>query len=129
MLKLFASIGILIVLTCRINAEPLPIKNYKRTFDTYQEYSQHLALLISRAGGAAWIATSRLNDGDITNSLFLSRYRQVQVAVLLASNSVKHFSSQFPWLQAHQIPVGLTKKNLFKTWPTFVIIDGSLLLA
>ena len=129
MLKLFASFGIYLFFACTANAEPFAIKNYRRSFSSYQEYSQHLSLLISRAGGAVWIASSRLNDGDITNSLFLSRYRQVQVAVLLASKSVKHFASQFPWLQAHQIPVGLTEKNLFRTWPTFVVIDGSLLLA
>ncbi|MFK7825115.1 MAG: hypothetical protein AB8G05_13245 [Oligoflexales bacterium] len=129
MLKLHALIGILLAFTCRSYSRPLVIKNYNRSFETYQDYSQHLSQLISRAGGAVWIASSKLNDGDITNSLFLSQYRQVQVAVLLASNSIKHFSSQFPWLQAHQIPVRLTKQNLFRTWPTFIIIDGSLLLA
>ena len=129
MLKLLALIGILVLLTGKSYCKSFAIKNYHRSFDTYQEYSQHLSQLISRAGGAIWIASSRLNDGDITNSLSLSQYRQVQVAVLLASNSIKHFSSQFPWLQANHIPVGLTKKNLFKSWPTFMIIDGSLLLA
>lgn len=115
--------------SARVSAEQSSLKNYRRSFTSYEEYSQTLSQLISSAGEVVWIASAQIDDGDITNSLFLSRYRQVQVAVLLAAQSIKHFSSQFPWLQAHQIPVGLTKQNLFKTWSTFIIIDGSLLLA
>lgn len=97
-------------------------------FQSYQKMQVYLDDLFAKSQTSIWLASEELADSNLTTSLYLAKYRNVQTVILLGKNKTRDISSQFLLLEKNQIPVATTQKSFFKKWPTYILLDGKLYL-
>ena len=92
----------------------------------YPEFVRNIQNLIGRGSAKVWLATRMLSDSAISTSLYLSRYRGAQVAVLLSQKFKTHYLSQWAVLRKNNIPVVTVDDGFFKNWSSMIIVDGAV---
>jgi hypothetical protein len=93
----------------------------------YGSFRDFLLSEMAKAQRRVWLYTEYLSDGDISSSLFLAKYRKLDVQVLLGSQKAQKYMSRLSNLKANQIDVFLKPKNFRIDDHTVMLIDDRLL--
>lgn len=91
----------------------------------YPDLARHIQNLIGKGTTKIWLATRMLSDSAMSTSLYLSRYRGMQVAVLLSEKFKNHHLSQWAVLRKNNIPVAIVEDGYFKYWSSMIMVDGA----
>lgn len=101
-------------------------QNYKvADFSSYKQMKNSLLDIIGSAKNRVWLYTDYLTDGEIVTSLYIAKYRKIDVAVVLGPEKVYGYMSRINYLKSHKIPVFLYRgPNDSKT--SRVLVDTKL---
>lgn len=99
---------------------PLPAVIQMREFP---ELRNEVLKLIAKAKQRVWLATDYLSDGEIVTALYLARYRNLDVQVLLGKKRATEYLSRLHDLKKNETPVFLQPEGLFDANTSALVID------
>lgn len=77
----------------------------QKAVSTYPALRTELLTLISKAQHRVWLFTDYLTDGEIASALFLAKYRNVDVQVILGREKANAYLSRLHTLRKNDTPV------------------------
>lgn len=104
-------------------AEGQPLK----TYDSFSTLRNDILDFISSANERVWLHTDYLTDGEIVTSLFVAKYRKIDVKVLLGRKKSNAYMSRLNYLKNQNIPVFLKPLNFKSNAVTAILIDNELI--
>jgi hypothetical protein len=104
-----------------------------KSYDSFAALRSDILDFISGANARVWMHSDYLTDGEIVTSLFVAKYRKLDVQVLLGKRKANAYMSRLNYLKGQNITVYL-KPDTFKTEAIsailgddeLVFIDGEL---
>lgn len=111
-------------------AEVVPIDgpDPRREHDSFSDLRHEMLGIIGGATKRLWLVTPYLTDGEIATSLFMAKYRKLDVKVLLGRNQANSYMSRLSFLKKQNIPVFLTPANFAFNTKTAVLSDDRLVV-
>jgi hypothetical protein len=94
-----------------------------KTYVDFTIMRDDLLKLIGRGKQKVWLATDYLTDGNIVTALYLAKYKDVDVKVLLDGAKSNEYMSRLPFLQKHNTPVFIKPPNILPVAPTLLVVD------
>lgn len=111
-----------------IPAPQLPIGtpgfNFKSTAN-FDDLRHNILELIGTGRKRVWLLTDYLSDGEIASTLFLAKYRNLDVKVYLGRDQLNASGSRLPYLRAQSVPTYLRPRTGYTT-PTLLFVDSRL---
>ncbi|MGE0171978.1 MAG: hypothetical protein AB7T49_04305 [Oligoflexales bacterium] len=108
--------------TVPLPKHPVPPPAVK-TYVDFTVMRDDLLNLIGKGKQKVWLATDYLTDGNVVTALYLAKYKEVDVKVLLDGAKANQYMSRLPFLQKHNTPVFIKPPNSLPSAPTLLIID------
>lgn len=99
-----------------------------KSYDSFSALRSDILDFISGATSRVWMHSDYLTDGEIVTSLFVAKYRKIDVQVLLGRQKANAYMSRLNYLKNQNITVYL-KPDSFKTPAvTAILSDNELVL-
>jgi hypothetical protein len=102
--------------------ESPPLKSY----DSFSALRGDILDFISGATSKVWLHSDYLTDGEIVTSLFMAKYRKLDVKVLLGKRKSNAYMSRLNYLKNQNIPVFLKPENFKSSAISAVLSDNEL---
>jgi hypothetical protein len=99
-----------------------PLKSY----DSFSALRGDILDFISGATTKVWLHSDYLTDGEIVTSLFMAKYRKLDVKVLLGKRKSNAYMSRLNYLKNQNIPVFLKPDNFKSSAISAVLSDNEL---
>lgn len=100
-----------------------PLKSY----DSFSALRGDILDFISGATTKVWLHSDYLTDGEIVTSLFMAKYRKLDVKVLLGKRKSNAYMSRLNYLKNQNIPVFLKPENFKSSAVSAVLVDNELI--
>lgn len=111
-----------------IPAPQLPIGtpgfNFKSTAN-FDDLRHNILELIGTGRKRVWLLTDYLSDGEIASTLFLAKYRNLDVKVYLGRDQLNASGTRLPYLRGQSVPTYLRPRTGYTT-PTLLFVDSRL---
>lgn len=101
-------------------------EDVKLEFKDFQSLRSEVLTNIGKAKKRVWIASDYLTDAELVSSLFIAKYRKIDVSVLLGKDRAANILSRLSYLKQVNIPVALRPRDFFARYPTIFLIDEKL---
>lgn len=101
-------------------------EDVKLEFKDFSSLRSEVLTNIGKATKRVWIASDYLTDAEIVSSLFIAKYRKIDVSVLLGKDRATNILSRLNYLKQVNIPVALRPRDFFARYPTIFLIDEKL---
>ncbi len=102
--------------------EATPLKSY----DNFSALRGDILDFISGATTKVWLHSDFLTDGEIVTSLFMAKYRKLDVKVLLGKRKSNAYMSRLNYLKNQNIPVFLKPDSFKSSAISAVLSDNEL---
>ncbi|MBC7532794.1 MAG: hypothetical protein H7318_14570 [Oligoflexus sp.] len=111
-----------------IPAPQLPIGtpgfNFKSTAN-FDDLRHNILELIGTGRKRVWLLTDYMSDGEIASTLFLAKYRNLDVKVYLGRDQLNVSGSRLSYLRGQSVPTYLRPRTGYTT-PTLLFVDSRL---
>ncbi len=97
----------------------------QKSLSTYAALRTELLALISKAQQRVWLFTDYLTDGEIASALFLAKYRNVDVQVILGKEKANAYLSRIHTLKKNDTPV-FAPSEFRLGHPSGLLVDDQL---
>jgi hypothetical protein len=98
----------------------------KRHHENFSELRYEILSIIGGATKRLWISTPYLTDGEIASSLFMAKYRKLDVKVLLGRAKANGYMSRLGFLKKQNVPVNLMPRDFKFRLDTWILSDDRL---
>ncbi len=98
----------------------------EKKFSNYKELKIHLIELISSATKRIYISTDLFADPDLASSLFVAKFKKIDVIVLLDPQQSSNYRSKVSFFLDNGIPVYSRAKSFHTKYKTLFIIDQGM---
>jgi len=99
-----------------------------RNHASYSELRHEILGIIGGATKKIWLVTPYLTDGEIATSLFMAKYRKLDVKVLLGRKNANKYLSRLGFLKRQNVPVFLAPEGFGFVDSTAILSDDRLVL-
>jgi len=97
-----------------------------KSYDNFSALRGDILDFISGATSRVWLHSDFLTDGEIVTSLFMAKYRKLDVKVLLGKRKANAYMSRLNYLKNQNIPVFLKPDNFKSNSISAVLSDNEL---
>lgn len=101
----------------------------EKTPQEFPDFANLRTEILAKIGSASkrvWLTTDFLTDADIVSSLFIARYRKIEISVLLGRDRATNVLSRLNYLKQVNIPVSLRPRGFYSKHPTILLIDNQI---
>ena len=95
----------------------------EKGFSDFKELKIYLIELISQAKERIYISTDLFGDPDLASSLFVAKFKKIEVIVLLDARQSSNYRSKVSFFLDNGIPVYSRVKNFHTKYRSLLIID------
>ena len=95
-----------------------------RKFDNFEGLRDALLTEIGAAKRRVWLISEFVSDHDIALSLYIAKFRKLDVQVILGQERLAGFLSQHRYLASHQVPIKVMA-GVYR--PTLLVCDNRVL--
>ncbi len=99
---------------------------HEKSFSDFKELKIHLIELISSATKRIYISTDLFADPDLASSLFVAKFKKIDVMVLLDPRQSSNYRSKVSFFLDNGIPVYSRAKSFHTKYKTLFIIDQGM---
>ncbi len=96
-------------------------------FENYDAMRQFLIKELNSAKKRIWVATDYFTDNEIATALFVAKYRNIDVNILIGGTKANAHMSRVRFFKNNNVPVFQIPNNFVQETPTSVFIDDQLL--
>ena len=99
---------------------------YARSFESFLEFRTELINLLGESKARIWLFTDYLTDGEIASSLYLAKYRKIDVNIVLGRKRAGSYMSRLSFLKEQNISVFIKNDAFNYSYPSGILIDEKL---
>lgn len=98
----------------------------QRDFENFGQLRSFLLNEIGAAKSRVWVVSDFLSDGETISSLYVAKYRGLNVSVLLGRTKAQAYMSRLDYLKRQNIPSALRPNDFPFSDPTLILVDNQL---